>query len=60
MVAGRRNIYTWLFTFFVVIGAPAPGFIWLCFWGMASAVIHILRALQIGFAGQDKVTSTPS
>jgi hypothetical protein len=29
---------------------------------MASAVIHILRALQIGFAGHDKVapTSTPS
>jgi phosphatidylglycerophosphate synthase len=62
IVAGRRNIYTWLFTFFVVIGAPATGFIWLCGWGMASAVIHILRALQIGFADQDKVapTSTPS
>ena len=60
MVAGRRNIYTWLFAFFLVIGAPATGFVWLCFWGMASAVIHILRALQIGFAGQDQVTSTPS
>jgi Phosphatidylglycerophosphate synthase len=62
IVAGRRNIYTWLFTFFLVIGAPATGFIWLCCWGVASAVIHILRALQIGFAGQDKVapTSTPS
>lgn len=62
IVAGRRNIYTWLFTFFLVIGAPATGFIWLCFWGVASAVIHIFRALQIGFAGQDKVapTSTPS
>jgi phosphatidylglycerophosphate synthase len=62
IVAGRRNIYTWLFTFFLVIGAPATGFIWLCFWGMASAVIHIFRALQIGFTGQDKVapTSTPS
>ena len=60
--AGRRNIYTWLFTFFLVIGVPATGFIWLCFWGMASAVIHIFRALQIGFTGQDKVapTSTPS
>jgi 1L-myo-inositol 1-phosphate cytidylyltransferase / CDP-L-myo-inositol myo-inositolphosphotransferase len=46
-VAGRRNIYTWLFTFFLIIGAPAKGFIWLCFWGMASAVIHIFRALQI-------------
>jgi phosphatidylglycerophosphate synthase len=62
IVAGRRNIYTWLFTFFLVIGAPAIGFIWICFWGMASAVVHIFRALQIGFTGQDKVapTSTPS
>jgi len=57
-VAGRRNIYTWLFTFFLVIGAPATGFIWLCFWGMASAVIHILRALQIGFIGQDQAAPT--
>ena len=62
IVAGRRNIYTWLFTFFLIIGAPATGFIWLCFWGTMSAVIHIFRALQIGFTGQDKVgqTSTPS
>ena len=62
IVAGRRNIYTWLFTFFLVIGAPAIGFIWICFWGVASAIIHIFRALQIGFTGQDKVapTSTPS
>jgi 1L-myo-inositol 1-phosphate cytidylyltransferase / CDP-L-myo-inositol myo-inositolphosphotransferase len=61
IVAGRRNIYTWLFTFFLVIGAPATGFIGICFWGVASAVIHIFRALQIGFTGQDKVapTSTP-
>jgi hypothetical protein len=29
---------------------------------VASAIIHIFRALQIGFAGQDQVapTSTPS
>ncbi|MGC2626900.1 MAG: CDP-alcohol phosphatidyltransferase family protein [Candidatus Udaeobacter sp.] len=62
LVAGRRNIYTWLFAFFLVIGFPATGFIWLCFWGMASAVIHVVRALQIGFTGQDKVapTTTPS
>jgi phosphatidylglycerophosphate synthase len=59
IVAGRRNIYTWLFTFFLVIGAPATGFIWLCFWGVASAVINIFRALQIGF-GQDKVAPTPT
>jgi phosphatidylglycerophosphate synthase len=62
IVAGRRNIYTWLFTFFLIIGAPAIGFICLCFWGVASAVIHIFRVLQIGFTVQDNVaaTSTPS
>jgi phosphatidylglycerophosphate synthase len=62
IVAGRRNIYTWLFTFFLIIGAPATGFICLCFWGVASAVIHIFRALQIGFIARDNVaaTSTPS
>ena len=59
VVAGRRNIYTWLFAFFLVIGAPATGFIWLCLWGVASAVIYIFRALQIGFTSWDKVTSTP-
>jgi phosphatidylglycerophosphate synthase len=58
IVAGRRNIYTWLFAFFLVIGSPATGFIWLCFWGMVSAVVHIVRALQIGFTGQDKVAPT--
>jgi phosphatidylglycerophosphate synthase len=58
IIAGRRNIYTWLFTFFLVIGTPATGFIWLCFWGVASAVIHIFRALQISFIGQDKVPPT--
>lgn len=62
ILAGRRNIYTWLFAFFLVIGAPAAGFVWICFWGMASAVIHVLRALQIGVTGKDKIaaTSTPS
>jgi len=58
IVAGRRNIYTWLFAFFLIIGSPTNGFIWLCFWGMASAVIHIVRALQIGFTGEGKVAPT--
>jgi phosphatidylglycerophosphate synthase len=60
IVAGRRNIYTWLFTFFLVIRAPATGFIWICFWGVASAVIHIIRVLQIGFTGEDRVAPTSS
>jgi hypothetical protein len=46
-VAGRRNIYTWLFTICLAIGLPANGFVLLCFWGIATAPIHIFRALQI-------------
>jgi 1L-myo-inositol 1-phosphate cytidylyltransferase / CDP-L-myo-inositol myo-inositolphosphotransferase len=49
-VAGRRNIYTWLFTLCLLFGAPATGFVLLCAWGVAGAVIHIFRALQIRFA----------
>jgi phosphatidylglycerophosphate synthase len=46
-VAGRRNIYVWLFTFFLLLGAPATGFVLLCCWGIASNVLHIIRASQI-------------
>ena len=59
-VAGRRNIYTWLFTFGLVIGIPANGFIWLCFWGMASAVIHIFRALHIRRTFPNKIAAAIS
>jgi phosphatidylglycerophosphate synthase len=58
VVAGRRNIYTWLFAFFLFINAPTIGFIWICFWGVASAVVYILRALQIGFTRDYRVVST--
>jgi phosphatidylglycerophosphate synthase len=46
-VAGRRNIYTWLFAFCLLIGMPANGFVLLCCWGIASSAIHIFRAIQI-------------
>jgi len=50
-VAGRRNIYTWLFTFLLLLGAPAIGFVLLCCWGIASNVLHIIRASQIRARG---------
>jgi phosphatidylglycerophosphate synthase len=50
-VAGRRNIYAWLFTFFLLLGAPATGFVLLCCWGIASNVLHIIRASQIHARG---------
>jgi len=46
-IGGRRNIYTWLFTFCLCIGRPVTGFILICLWGIATAVIHLFRALQI-------------
>ena len=46
-VAGRRNIYTWLFAFCLLIGMAANGFVLLCSWGIASSAIHIFRAIQI-------------
>jgi phosphatidylglycerophosphate synthase len=59
-VAGRRNIYTWLFATCLLIGAPATGFILLCSWGIATAVIHIFRALQIRCTFSNKpVPATP-
>jgi 1L-myo-inositol 1-phosphate cytidylyltransferase / CDP-L-myo-inositol myo-inositolphosphotransferase len=56
-VAGRRNIYTWLFTVCLLIGTPATGFILLCSWGMASAAIHIFRALQIRSSFPNKIAA---
>ena len=49
-VSGRRNIYTWLFAFCLLIGHPASGFVLLCGWGIASAAVHIFRAVQIRFS----------
>lgn len=46
-ISGRRNIYTWLFAFCLLLGQPAIGFVLLCGWGVASTAVHIFRALQI-------------
>ena len=46
-IAGRRNIYTWLFAFSLLIGMPAAGFVLLCCWGIVSSAIQISRAIQI-------------
>jgi phosphatidylglycerophosphate synthase len=49
-VAGRRNIYTWLFTTFLLVGAPVIGFLLLCGWGIITATTHIFRSIQIALA----------
>lgn len=45
-IAGRRNIYTWLFAASVFLGKPSAGFVLLCFWGITSTAIHVFRAVQ--------------
>ena len=47
-VCGRRNIYIWIFALGLAFGAEASAFIVLCWWGAATAAVHLLRALQIG------------
>ena len=49
-VGGRRNIYIWIFTLGLVLGVPANAFVALCWWGAATAAVHLIRALQIGRA----------
>ena len=57
-VSGRRNIYTWLFAFCLLVGAPAKGFVLLCAWGVTSTAIHIFRALRIRFSANAVVADT--
>ncbi|HET9417867.1 MAG TPA: CDP-alcohol phosphatidyltransferase family protein [Chthoniobacterales bacterium] len=59
-VAGRRNIYTWLFTLSLLLGTPATGFVLLCSWGILSATVHICRSIQIGLTLRHPVAATPS
>lgn len=59
-VAGRRNIYTWLFTLSLLLGAPATGFVLLCSWGIISAAIHICRSIQISILRQQPLAGSAS
>jgi phosphatidylglycerophosphate synthase len=49
-VGGRRNTYIWIFTFGLALGAATNAFVALCWWGTATAAVHLFRALQIGRA----------
>ena len=47
LIAGRRNIYIWIFAAGLILGMPAVAFQLLCWWGVATAAVHVLRSWQI-------------
>ena len=47
LVGARRNIYTWILAIGLSLGAGANAFVVICWWGIGTAAIHVLRALQI-------------
>lgn len=45
LIGGRRNIYIWMLAAGLTLGRAAEAFVLICYWGAATAGIHILRAL---------------
>ena len=58
-VAGRRNIYVWIFAIGLLLGYAASAFAGLCAWGGLSAAIHAIRAMQIRFAPKSLPPAPP-
>jgi 1L-myo-inositol 1-phosphate cytidylyltransferase / CDP-L-myo-inositol myo-inositolphosphotransferase len=46
-IGARRNINIWILIAALALGGPADGFVLICWWGAATAVAHVVRALQI-------------
>ena len=48
-IGGRRNINIWILIVALAFGAAVDGFILFCWWGAATAAVHLVRAFQIRF-----------
>ena len=46
-IGGRRNINIWILIAALALGDAANGFVLICWWGAATAAVHVIRALQI-------------
>lgn len=44
-LGGRRNVYIWILAVGVLLGAPAKAFMVMVWWEVATAVIHVVRAI---------------
>jgi phosphatidylglycerophosphate synthase len=47
LIGGRRNVYIWILAISLLLGTPAKGFLFFCWLGIATAVVHLLRAFWI-------------
>jgi phosphatidylglycerophosphate synthase len=46
-IGARRNINIWILIAALALGDAANGFVLICWWGAATALAHLVRALQI-------------
>jgi 1L-myo-inositol 1-phosphate cytidylyltransferase / CDP-L-myo-inositol myo-inositolphosphotransferase len=47
LVSGRRNVFVWLLTVGFLIGAPAKAFIIMTWLAVATAILHLPRAIAV-------------
>ena len=47
-IGARRNVNIWILIAALALGDPAHGFILICCWMAATALAHLVRAIQIG------------
>jgi phosphatidylglycerophosphate synthase len=46
-IGARRNINIWILIAALALGDAVNGFVLICWWGAASALAHVVRAVQI-------------
>jgi phosphatidylglycerophosphate synthase len=46
-IGGRRNINVWILIAAIALGDAVNGFVLVCWWGAATAAVHLIRAWQI-------------
>ncbi len=59
-IGARRNINVWILIAALALGDPAHGFILICWWMVALALTHFLRAFQIRFSAPNTDGLRPS
>ena len=59
LVGGRRNVYVWILTAGLFLGAPGKAFIVMAWLEVATAVVHLPRAAWVAWIRQRSARSKP-